>query len=123
SRSASTPPTGAAKIGGTRRRISTRATAVWFPFVISKASAMNASVATQSPRPETACPANRRRNPRTANRPRTPPWRSVGIREQSYERGRSGPREGRELVAVVTDSAANVPLDLAAELGVTVVPL
>jgi hypothetical protein len=53
-RSATTPPTGAAKMGGTRRRTRITATAVWLPCVSVKAAAMNASVATQSPSDETA---------------------------------------------------------------------
>ena len=75
-RSAAKPPTGAAKIGGTNRRIRTSATAVWL-WVRANAAAMNASVATQSPSEETACPIRRRRNGgarRTAPNPPPPPF-------------------------------------------------
>ena len=72
-RSATTPPTGAAKIGGTSRRTSTAATAVWFPWVSRKAVEMKASVATQSPSEETPCPMRSRRNPVERTAARNPP--------------------------------------------------
>src|SRR5256885_15026646 len=72
-RSAIRPPTGAAKIGGTRRITRTAATAVGL-WVFSKASAIRASVATQSPSPETAWPIRRRRNPVARRRADGPGW-------------------------------------------------
>ena len=71
-RSATTPPTGAAKIGGTRRSTST-ATAVWFPPLTANAAAMNARVATQSPSEDTAWPTTRRRKPGARRAARKPP--------------------------------------------------
>ncbi len=79
-RSAKTPPTGAAKIGGTSRRIRTTATAVWFE-VRANAAAMNASVATQSPRLETVCPMSSRRKPIDRITPPKPSL--VGARRRS----------------------------------------
>src|SRR5438105_2490960 len=128
SRSARTPPTGAAKMGGTSRSTSTTATAVWLR-VSSKARAMNASVATQSPIPETAWPSNRRRNPRAWNSARAPVWLPsaipVGILRgyRHIPDGSVSERGQGAVVAVVTDSAANVPPELADELGIRVAPL
>ena len=71
-RSATTPPTGAANMGGTSRSTSTTATAVWFWWERSYAATMKANVATQSPSDETACPARRRPKPFDFSAPRNP---------------------------------------------------
>src|SRR5207248_1213012 len=93
---------------------------------------MSASVATQSPMPDTACPIRRRRKPVALSRAAGPDWPEVPIPSKILRANALPPRKrailpsirgGFALVEVVTDSAANLPADLAAELGIRVVPL
>src|SRR5437764_10790534 len=94
---------------------------------------MNASVATQSPRPDTAWPISRRRKPVVRRSRDASDWPEVGMcvgksygqaawAESGCIRSARGP-EGGSVVRIVTDSAANLPPDLAQELRIVVVPL
>src|SRR5207302_2043825 len=77
-------------------------------------------------------PIRRRRKPVALSRAAGPDWPEVPIPSKILRANALPPRKrailpsirgGDALVEVVTDSAANLPADLAAELGIRVVPL
>src|SRR5262245_2887180 len=113
-------------MGGTRRRTRTTATAAWFPWVSRNAAEMKASVATQSPSEETAWPIRSLRYPGALMAARNPPPKvssGLWVNPVSRPRSHGALRYPAGMVAVVADSAANLPGELARELRIEVVPM